>query len=125
MPFNRPEIEVLISRRMAKTRPDKNGVAKIQPEQIGKNDNVEPKKEAFSFDEQYVSEFMVDMLSEKNDYKEMGKISKGDPITIRDLQTLQADMYVNDTIINTYIQLVVNETNTPENPTKVRLDLFI
>jgi Ulp1 family protease len=110
---------------MAKTRPDKNGVAKIQPEQIGKNDNVEPKKEAFSFDEQYVSEFMVDMLSEKNDYKEMGKISKGDPITIRDLQTLQADMYVNDTIINTYIQLVVNETNTPENPTKVRLDLFI
>lgn len=106
---------------MVKTRADTNGVPKVLSDSmLNSSENLESVEEDFKFEGNDFVEFIADMLFERNDYKQMGKIAKGDPICYRDLQTLKNDTYINDVIINAYLQLVVAETNTPENATKVR-----
>jgi Ulp1 family protease len=70
------------------------------------------------------TDFMADLENCLDDNQPIGKLTSSNgrqqQITKRDLQTLRRGEYLNDTIIETYLQLIANNCNgVPETRKKV------
>lgn len=62
----------------------------------------------FIFDVGLVSECLFEVIEEQEKSKDVGKVL-GNAITPKDVETLKKSEYLNDSIINAYLQMVAKE----------------
>lgn len=90
---------------------------------LSEEESIADAQENFLVEDSLIIECIANIMSSQNQDKIVGETSSftntNETISPRDFKTLQDGQYLNDIIINAYLQMIAVETNVAPTPIKV------